>query len=79
MIESLLEDPATGSAASAVTGYLSLKGKPNQTLKFAVTQGVEMGRRDNIGVEVGMAETHCIGSVNLFGRAVQVMNGRLEA
>lgn len=59
MIEGLLEDPATGSAASTVTGYLSLK--PNQTLKFAVTQGVEMGRRSNIGVEVGMAKTHCIG------------------
>lgn len=37
LIEGLLEDPATGSAASTVTGYLSLKqGKPNQTLKFAV-------------------------------------------
>lgn len=38
-----------------------------------------MGRRSNIGVEVGMAETHCIGSINWFRRAVQVMNGRLEA
>jgi len=79
MIEGLLEDPATGSAASTVTGYLSLKqGKPNQTLKFAVKQGVEMGRRSNISVEVGMAETHCIGSVNLFGRAVQVMKVYLK-
>jgi hypothetical protein len=37
-----------------------------------------MGRRSNIGVEVGMAETHCIGSVNLFGRAVQVMKADLK-
>lgn len=44
MIEGLLEDPVTGSAVSTVTGYLSLKqGKPNQTLKFAVIQGVETG------------------------------------
>ena len=39
MIEGLLEDPATGNAASTITGYLSLKqGKPNQTPKFAITQ-----------------------------------------
>jgi predicted PhzF superfamily epimerase YddE/YHI9 len=79
MIKGLLEDPATRSAASTVTGYLSLEqGKPNQTLKFAVTQGVEMGRRSNIGVEVGKAETHCIGLVNLFGKAVQVMKVDLK-
>ena len=79
IIKGLLEDPATKSAASTVTGYLSLKqGKPNQTLKFTVTQGVEMGRRSNIGVEVGMAETHCIGLVNLFGKAVQVMKVDLK-
>lgn len=40
MIEGLLEDPTTGSVASTVTGYLSLKqGKPSQIPKFAVTQG----------------------------------------
>ncbi|OCK84481.1 Diaminopimelate epimerase-like protein [Lepidopterella palustris CBS 459.81] len=78
MIEGPLEDPATGSAASALAGYLSLKeGKPGQALKYAMTQGVEMGRRSNIGVEVVMAESDGIDTINLVGGAVQVMEGRL--
>lgn len=79
MIEKTLEDPATGSAASDLAGYLSLtEGKPGATIKFAITQGVEMGRRSNIGLEIVMAEKSGIEGVFLQGSAVQVMEGRLK-
>ncbi|KAF2495224.1 Diaminopimelate epimerase-like protein [Lophium mytilinum] len=80
MIEGLLEDPATGSAASALAGYLSLKeGKPGTTLKYEMTQGVEIGRRSEIGIEVIMAESQGIDTINLIGTAVRVMEGRVMA
>jgi len=49
MIEGSLEDPATGSAASALTAYLSLGGgSSGETLSYEIVQGVEMGRRSEI-------------------------------
>ena len=77
---SMREDPATGSAASALTCYLSLQQEPaKQRARFMVTQGVEMGRKSEITVEVtktsdGMA----IEKVELSGTAVKVMEGSLE-
>ncbi|KAF2807921.1 Diaminopimelate epimerase-like protein [Mytilinidion resinicola] len=80
MIEGLLEDPATGSATSALAGYLSLKeGKAGTTLKYEMTQGVEMGRRSEIGIEVAMAESQGIDTISLIGSAVRVMEGRVIA
>jgi predicted PhzF superfamily epimerase YddE/YHI9 len=39
------EDPATGSAASALAGYLSTKeGKSESNYRYEMVQGVEMGR-----------------------------------
>jgi predicted PhzF superfamily epimerase YddE/YHI9 len=39
------EDSATGSAASALAGYLSLKkGKAGGRYRYEMAQGVEMGR-----------------------------------
>lgn len=78
MIEGMLEDPATGSAASDLAAYLSLvEGCPKQKLKYGITQGVEMGRRSNIHIEVVMKEDTGIEDVILGGGAVQVMEGRL--
>ncbi|KAB2580021.1 Phenazine biosynthesis PhzC/PhzF protein [Lasiodiplodia theobromae] len=79
MIEGGLEDPATGSAASALACFLSLaEGVAGQTHRYAVTQGVEMGRKSEIGVQVGLAKTEGeIESVQLSGAAVEVMEGRL--
>ena len=49
------EDPATGSAASALTSYLALQ-EPQQKgagpFRFALTQGVEMGSPSEIFVEI---------------------------
>lgn len=73
-----LEDPATGSAASALTAYLALvEGKPQQTLDYTLTQGVEMGRRSDIRIQVVMKEEAGIDKVILGGGAVRVMEGRL--
>jgi hypothetical protein len=45
-----IEDPATGSAASALSAYLALTREKASTA-FRITQGVEMGRRSVISVE----------------------------
>ena len=43
--EGIEEDPATGSAAAALSGYLSMRDDPAATtLRWTVHQGVEMGR-----------------------------------
>lgn len=79
MIEGSLEDPATGSAASDLAAYLALtEGKPNETLKFEIVQGVEMGRRSDIFIDIVLSEDHSISKVYLEGGAVQVMEGRLS-
>jgi PhzF family phenazine biosynthesis protein len=78
MIEGTLEDPATGSAASDLAGYISIvEGKPNESLRYEIIQGVEMGRRSEIFIEVVMKEDTGIADVYLEGSAVQVMAGRL--
>lgn len=79
MIEGSLEDPATGAAASDLASYLSLmEGHANETLKFHVTQGVEMGRRSEIFIDVVLAADKSISQVHLEGGAVAVMEGRLR-
>jgi PhzF family phenazine biosynthesis protein len=77
---SMREDPATGSAASALTCYLALQDTPvNQTMRFMVTQGVEMGRKSVIRVEVTKtSDGKAIEKVVLSGTAVKVMEGSLE-
>jgi predicted PhzF superfamily epimerase YddE/YHI9 len=79
MVEAMLEDPATGSAACALSSYLSLKA--GRSGKFEVTQGVEMGRRSVIGVDVILevdGENRRVDSVTLSGSAVVVMEGGLR-
>lgn len=78
MIEGPLEDPATGSAGSALVAYLSLKeGMPKKTLSSEVVQAVEMGRRSEIFIDVEMNDGNTVSKVFLEGGAVQVMEGRL--
>jgi PhzF family phenazine biosynthesis protein len=77
------EDPATGSAASALTSWLSMLeakklGKPVQK-RFVVTQGVEMGRKSVLELDVATADDReGVKSVTLRGAAVTVMSGTLE-
>ena len=78
---SMGEDPATGSAASALTCYLALQEEPaKRTIRFKVTQGVEMGRKSDISVEVTKtSDGNAIEKVVLSGTAVRIMEGSLEA
>lgn len=77
MFDASLEDPATGSAASALTGYLATQKGPGEW-KFEVLQGVEMGRRSEIGVTVNVGSNGEIQDIHLRGKAVKVMEGFLE-
>ncbi|KAJ9651678.1 hypothetical protein H2198_009060 [Neophaeococcomyces mojaviensis] len=74
------EDPATGSAASALCGWLSLTEKGGgRVRKYHITQGVEMGRRCEIGVEVTLKEGEKeIDTLVLRGTAAKSMEGVLD-
>jgi len=83
MLEMTMEDPATGSAACALGSYLAMMGKGvdvgEGVGRYEITQGVEMGRRSVIGVDVMVeAGGKKIKSVRLSGSAVKVMEGRLR-
>lgn len=75
------EDPATGSAASALSSYLTLsegKGGP-LTRSYHITQGVEMGRRGDIHVKVILEENRReIKEVFLGGEAVPTSEGKIQ-
>ena len=76
------EDPGTGSASSGLGCWLA--GQEDKSLgkgpfKYAFTQGVEIGRKNDIGVEVTRGESgEGIQKVVLSGSATPVMEGTLE-
>src|SRR3569833_41097 len=84
-IDFVVEDPATGSAACTLACYLTLQSAAagvTTPLVYNILQGVEMGRRSDICVEVtpgvdaqGQPE---IQEVFLGGTAVVVMSGKLS-
>lgn len=91
MIEFNMEDPATGSAASALACYLTItddgvtaaggREKETRRRKFVMTQGVEMGRTSVISLEtsttISLSGEVAIDEVHLGGTAVVVMKGVL--
>lgn len=87
MIELDFEDPATGSAACALASYLTLSGKSaaaaeSTTVEFDIVQGVQIGRRSEISVEVLTDAADGAGAkikrLFLGGAAVAVMNGTIN-
>lgn len=79
MVEGTLEDPATGSAACGLCCFLAMNLGWGRRTRFEVVQGVEMGRRSEIGVEVVLKEGgKGVESVVLSGTAVKVMEGKVE-
>lgn len=77
MVEAKMEDPATGSAACALSCYLATT-KFKKSTKFKIVQGVEMGRRSCIGVEVDVGDEGEVKCVRLSGSAVEVMRGKVR-
>ncbi|EPQ50790.1 Diaminopimelate epimerase-like protein [Gloeophyllum trabeum ATCC 11539] len=73
------EDPATGSAASAFSAWMSLTRAPQGEgeQRYQITQGVEMGRRSEIGVIVRQGAKG-VKEIKLQGQAVKVMEGKIE-
>ncbi|CAK7214481.1 hypothetical protein SBRCBS47491_002157 [Sporothrix bragantina] len=82
MIELQEEDPATGSAACTLASYLTLRKdntkSASQTHRYNITQGVEMGRKSDILVEVATGADGSIDKVFLGGSAVEVTRGTIS-
>lgn len=74
-LDGVPEDPATGSAAAALTAYLAML--EGQSLTLDIAQGVEMGRPSKIvtRAEVSKGQVH---SVSVAGRAIKMAEGKLS-
>jgi trans-2,3-dihydro-3-hydroxyanthranilate isomerase len=77
-LDNVLEDPATGSASAALAALL-VSRNPDTDGRFHLTieQGVEMGRRSIIEVEVAKTGGRAT-DVRVTGRCVSVMRGTLQ-
>jgi len=72
------EDPATGSAAAALGGYLSAaEGSENASLAWVVEQGIEMGRPSILHVEADRSGG-TTSAVRVGGGAIRVSRGIMD-
>ena len=72
------EDPATGSAAAALGGWLgSISPQSDGTSAFAIVQGLEIGRPSRLEVEVEK-RAGAVVAVRVGGSAVLVSEGTIE-
>jgi trans-2,3-dihydro-3-hydroxyanthranilate isomerase len=72
------EDPATGSAAAALGGYLSkVDGRPEAELSWTVEQGLEIGRPSLLYVEADRTGG-ATSAVRVGGAAVAVSRGTMK-
>jgi trans-2,3-dihydro-3-hydroxyanthranilate isomerase len=77
--DGIKEDPATGSAAAALTGALSrFETLPKGRTRFVIEQGVEMGRPSSIEVTLLM-DAGVLSKVSIGGQAVRLAEGHLFA
>lgn len=76
-LDNVSEDPATGSASAALAAYLvSLVPEPDIARSLTIEQGVEMGRRSVINIEV-IKNEGIITDVTIAGSCVPVMKGEI--
>jgi trans-2,3-dihydro-3-hydroxyanthranilate isomerase len=74
----VIEDPATGSAVAALGGYLAARDpRATGTLRWTVTQGVDMGRPSRLELEVDRADGH-VTAVRVGGSAVLISEGSMR-
>ncbi len=73
-LDGIPEDPATGSAAAALTAFLGWLDGRSQ--RFEISQGVDMGRPSVIRTAVDVVDG-ASKEVRVAGTAVRVMEGRL--
>ena len=75
--QGLVEDPATGSACAALAGYLAKRrAGTDDTLRWVVEQGFEMGRPSIIEVEADR-RAGALTAVRVGGRSVVVSEGMM--
>lgn len=73
------EDPATGSAAAALSGAIvKFDGLVDGAVRYWIEQGLEMGRPSRIRLEIDV-ESGTARSVRIGGHAVKIAEGRLFA
>ncbi len=72
------EDPATGSASAILAAQLLMGGDldPDGETGFTLIQGVEMGRRSEIGLTVA-CEGGKLTAIRIAGTAVPIMSGHV--
>ena len=72
------EDPATGSAAAALAGYLARRSPQRDgTLKWRLEQGFEMGRPSILDIEADVV-SGAVTAVRVGGASVLVCEGEME-
>ena len=73
----IVEDPATGGAATALTGLLAARDADTDgTWSWTVAQGVEMGRPSRILIEADVRDRR-VAQVRVGGAAVLVSEGEM--
>ncbi|MEZ2220293.1 PhzF family phenazine biosynthesis protein [Rhizobium sp. RCC_161_2] len=76
-LDNVIEDPATGSASAALGAYLtSLLPEPDVENQITIEQGVEMGRRSLIGLDIRKSGG-IVTDTFLSGQCVSVMRGEV--
>src|SRR5262245_58961903 len=76
-LDNVPEDPATGSASAALGAYLvSLEPDANMSVSLTIEQGVEMGRRSLIGIDV-VKQDGTVTDVTISGSCAPVMRGEI--
>ena len=76
--QGIIEDPATGSAAAALGGYLSAReGAATAKLSYVVEQGFEIKRPSIIELEVDKVDGE-VTAVRVGGSAVMVSEGMMD-
>jgi trans-2,3-dihydro-3-hydroxyanthranilate isomerase len=75
---SVPEDPATGSCAAALAGYLAAReAAPNGTFRWVMEQGFEMGRPSMLELEADKRDG-AVTAVRVAGDAVLVSEGTMQ-
>ncbi|MBB3915491.1 PhzF family phenazine biosynthesis protein [Rhizobium fabae] len=76
-LDNVPEDPATGSASAALAAYLvSLAPDADMNIRITIEQGVEMGRRSVIALDVAKS-AGIVTDVVISGSCVPVMRGEI--
>ena len=72
------EDPATGGACVALAGFLGLRSETRDgTVRWAIDQGVEMGRPSRLDAEVDLKHGQ-LTAIRVGGKSVLVSSGTLH-